>query len=188
MQLLAWRLRRAGFEVAQLDYPSTRMDLAGATHHVRRALRRIAPGRPVDLVGHSMGGLIAVNLLRDPGELKIGRVVQIGSPNLGSALADRVHDVGIVRRICGPALKDLLAREGSPEEDDRIAAIAGTAGWPSPGLVRPHDGTVSARSAHAGAVHRATVPVIHSLLPLSQRVADLTARFLRTGHLAEAAA
>ena len=178
---LAWRLRRAGFAVERVGYPGTRLTVAEAVAHVRAALERIAAGRRLDLVGHSLGGLIAVRLLREPGALWIGRVVQLGSPNLGSAMADRLGTLWLVRRACGPAVEELRARTGRTAPDPRIAAIAGTGGfWRGP-LAGPHDGTVAVRSAWSGAGHRAHVRVLHALLPASARVARLVAAFLRDG-------
>jgi hypothetical protein len=68
---------------------------------------------------------------------------------------------------------------------ERIGAIAGIAGDPvigrELGLVGPHDGKVTLRSAWAGAGHRAVVPVGHAMLPFSIRVAELTEAFLKNG-------
>lgn len=179
MQPLAWRLRRAGFAVERVGYPSTRLTIAESVAHVRAALQRIAAGRRLDLVGHSLGGLIAARLLRDPGALRIGRVVQLGSPNLGSAVADRLGGLWLVRRACGPAVEELRARTGRAGADPRIAAIGGTGGFWRGSLTGPHDGTVAVRSAWSGAGRRAHVPVLHALLPASARVARLVAAWLR---------
>jgi pimeloyl-ACP methyl ester carboxylesterase len=178
---LAVRLRRAGFDVTRVGYPSTRLRVAEAVTHLRATLARLARSRAMDLVGHSLGGLIAARLLRDPGGLSIRRVVQLGSPNLGSAVADRLGVVWPVSRFCGPAVEELRAHRRRPAADPRIAAIAGTGGfWKGP-LAGPHDGTVALRSAWSGAGHRAAVPVLHSLLPASSRVAALVTAFLRDG-------
>lgn len=182
---LAVRLRRAGFEVARVGYPSTRLDIAGAAAHVRRALLRLAPGRLLDLVGHSLGGLIAVRLMRAPEGLTIRRVVQLGSPNRGSAMADRLGGRWPLRRLCGPAVADLRAHDRRDAPCPRIAAVAGTLGWRTGPLAWPNDGTVTVRSAWTGAGHRAAVPVLHSLLPASARAARLVAAFLRDGRFPE---
>lgn len=58
-----------------------------------RAQRRREPGRAVDLVGHSMGGVVIVHYLThlhdpyDPTLPTIGRVVTIAAPHRGSDLA-----------------------------------------------------------------------------------------------------
>ncbi|MEM7422875.1 MAG: alpha/beta fold hydrolase [Pseudomonadota bacterium] len=168
-----WTVRRLG-------YPSTRLTLDDAVETVRQAL----PAGPLLLVGHSLGGLIAAALLRRPGTAAIDRVVQLGAPNAGTPLAGRVGGLGLVRYACGPAMADIAALTDAPPADNRIGAIAGTAGWliPGTGLTPPHDGAVTVGSAIAGAGHCARVPILHTLLPASARAARLTAAFLRDGH------
>jgi pimeloyl-ACP methyl ester carboxylesterase len=51
------------------------------------ALSAAAGDRPVALVGHSMGGLIARSYLRQHGASRVACLVTIGSPHHGSALA-----------------------------------------------------------------------------------------------------
>lgn len=58
------------------------------------------PGRAVDLVGHSMGGVVAVHYLlhhhdaTDPGLPPIGHVVTVASPLQGADLASALVDAG----------------------------------------------------------------------------------------------
>ncbi len=183
---IAWRLARAGFAVQRPGYPSTRMGVDEAIAYVRRTLAQTTEhGQVMDLVGHSLGGLISAALLRDPRGLSIGRVVQLGAPNLGSPLASRLGGPGPVRRICGPALRDLRAHTRHPERRDEIAAIAGTLGPRGLPMNGPNDGAVSVKSAWSGAGHRTAVPVLHSFLPASSDVADLTVQFLTDGRLPE---
>lgn len=68
--------------------------LDGIEGLARRAAERIARvaeaarGRPIDVVGHSMGGLVATYVAKhlDPGA-RIRRVVTLGTPHRGTALA-----------------------------------------------------------------------------------------------------
>ncbi|MEM9062380.1 MAG: alpha/beta fold hydrolase [Pseudomonadota bacterium] len=188
MKPLAMRLRRHGFDASTLDYPSTRYDLAGSLDLVRSDLIARLGQTEIALVGHSMGGIIARSLCVEDHGLNIRRVIQIGAPNLGSPLADRLGSLWPVRRACGPAVADIRPRAGPIQVDDRIAAIAGVGGFGEyGGLAGPHDGAVSARSAWAGAARRAHVAQIHTLLPLSLGVAHHTAHFLRPPDPATAA-
>lgn len=174
---LDWYLSREGFTTQRLGYPSTEQTVSEAIAHVGDAL----PAGPHIIIGHSLGGLIGARLLRAGGA--VPHVIQLGSPNLGSAMAERMGPVWPVRALCGPALSDLEPHEDAPPEDPRIAAIAGTGGGIIAGnwLESPHDGAVSQRSAWAGAGHRAEAPVIHTLLPASPTVARLICEFLTTG-------
>lgn len=181
MTLMARRLGRAGFRVRCIGYPGTRGPIAASEAFIRRAL---GPG-PADLVGHSLGGIIAARILREPQGARIGRVVQLGAPNLGSPLVERMGGLWPVRRLCGPAVNDLKALTAPRPTDRRIGAIAGTLGLPLMGLSGPNDGGVSVRSAWAGAGHRAAVPVFHTALPISSKATRLTARFLTYGSFDE---
>ncbi len=187
MALIAARLRREGFEVHRIGYPSTRGPITAAAEHVLARLRPLCKGRgALHMVGHSLGGLVAARIRSLAPDLPPGRIVQIGSPNLGSGLAGTVGRIGLARRWFGPALDEL--NEPVPEagrEDPDTGAIAGTWGIEPItriyGVAGPSDGKVSVRSATAGARHRALVSASHAILPFSPAVARLTAQFLKTG-------
>ncbi len=178
MWLLAWWLDRAGFRTRTIGYPSTRLTMAQSEALLREKLAGMGP---VDLIGHSLGGVLSARLLRSPEGLGIRRVVQLGAPNLGSPLATRLSGIWPVRRLCGPVVADLHAHDRMPSRHPDLAAIAGTAGSPKMPLTKPHDGAVTVRSAWAGAGCRAAVPVLHTLLPHSRGAARLAAEFLSTG-------
>jgi hypothetical protein len=65
-----------------------------------RALQRAQPGRPVDLLGHSMGGDVATHYLTyhydptDPGLPPIGSLITVATPHGGSGLASLAQVVG----------------------------------------------------------------------------------------------
>jgi len=186
IQLLAHRLRNAGFEATCINYRSRRLSLAEAKEHAARAVARLAERwEVVHLAGHSLGGVLAAAVLAEHPELPVGRVVMIGSPMRGSALAAWSLRIPPVRTVLGPVLEELAIEKGPLPRSDRIGAIAGIAGSKvigrEVGLRGLHDGKVTLRSAWAGAGHRAAVPVGHALLPFSREVARLTAGFLKDG-------
>lgn len=181
---LGWYLRRAGFDTHRIDYPSTRAGIDASERRVREAICGLNVQR-IDLVGHSLGGVLAARLLREPEGMDVGHVVQLGAPNLGSPLSSRLGSLWPVRQICGPAAIELNEQACRRPTDPRIAAIAGTGGFPGLPIPRPHDGAVSVRSAWSGAGHRSAVPVLHTALPISPRAARLTVYFLRHGRFPE---
>lgn len=107
------RLGYHGDDVEHLSYAGLRdgrprpHDAADTWQHVHdaallldaqlRAAQARHPGRGVDLVGHSLGGLVAIYHLlvvhdpTDPGLPPIGRVVTVASPLDGADLADVVR-------------------------------------------------------------------------------------------------
>jgi len=89
--LLRWRLRRAGFyRVHTLNLPPWR-DVERQTEMVALLidqLRHRYHCDQVDLIGHSMGGMIARNYLQlRGGETKVSTCILLGTPNTGSRLA-----------------------------------------------------------------------------------------------------
>lgn len=194
MWLLARRLRAAGWPVAMVGYPSLRLPIEAAAERVARDVANVSRGWgsgpcQVHLVGHSLGGIIArrlVLLRADLGpDLRVARVVQIGSPNLGTNVGTGLARRAVMRWMFGPVLVQVAEFPARVARHQAIGAIAGTGhcSWMNAplGLDGPNDGLVTVRSAWAGAGARAAVPVSHSFLPFSASVARLVAGFLRDG-------
>ena len=174
---MARRLAAQGWAVRRIGYDSRRQGFGESVAEVRRQL----PSGPIHIVGHSLGGLIGAALLRDPQGADIRRVVQMGSPNLGSPHASRVQRIAPLRWFYGPVLEELEIHDETPDRDPRIGAIAGAVDLPVDVTDGPGDGTVSVVSALAAAGDHVTVPITHSLLPLSRRVAAHVHSFLTDG-------
>lgn len=191
MRILAMRLRRAGFHTRYIRYNSRRasMDEATATA-ARQILRlRLPKGTPLHLVGHSLGGVLAVRLKSERPDLGICRVVQLGAPNRGSGMARLLSETILGREVFGPVISELAADPGDAWLlDPDILAFAG-ATIPSLfsrqyGVHGPNDGLVSARSAWGRAAgHRVRTETIHGWMPLSGEVAVKVVQFLRTGEV-----
>ena len=177
MYLLARRLRLASLNAESVAYPSTRLSLAAACEFVRNALMERYGSSRVDLVGHSLGGVIDRRLCRSEEPPGVRRVVQIGAPNLGSPLADRLGPFWAVRTACGPAIEDLRAIDERIPVDPRVTAIAGILSTRA--MKGPNDGAVPVRSAWAGAAHRHRVRQVHTLLLVSRQVARLVIEALK---------
>lgn len=87
----AWRLRRAGYGPVQaINLPPWQTIEAHAARlgHAVESLRAASGVAQVDLIGHSMGGILARHYLAQPGQAaRVRRCVLLGTPNAGSALA-----------------------------------------------------------------------------------------------------
>lgn len=185
MRLLAWRLQRHGFRAECFAYRPTRDGLdASATALANRAREIDAPG--VHFAGHSFGGLVILKALEDAAALPPGRAVLLGSPVQGSRVAAhllRWTPGQALLRAAGPPLAAGHARIPPRRE---IGMIAGTAGL---GLGRlagarlgPSDGTVGIDEADAaGLADRLLLPVSHTGMLFSRRVAEAASRFLLRG-------
>jgi pimeloyl-ACP methyl ester carboxylesterase len=71
-----------------------RKDIDDSSNELAKLIRRDFQGKPVHLVAHSMGGLVCRNFIRlypdlweaikDPGLVRGGRLIMLGTPNYGS--------------------------------------------------------------------------------------------------------
>jgi pimeloyl-ACP methyl ester carboxylesterase len=185
---LAWRLRRDGFRVARFSYSTAFGGAEAALPRLQRRIEQLAPRGPVALVGHSLGGLIALHALRGPPHLPVTRVVCLGSPLTGSAVAQ-----ALLRRGFGQVLgrSAALLQRGLGHWDGH-AAVGMVAGSVAVGLGKriaalgpESDGTMAlAETRLPGLRDHCLVRASHSGLLFSPLAARQTAAFLRHGRFA----
>ncbi len=180
---LAAKLRAAGFSPRIWSYDSI---VGGAGAAAQALARELRDGPPVDLVGHSLGGLVALEALRMAPDLPVGRVVCLGSPLCGSGTARTLG----ARRWSSPILgrsAGLLTR--GLERWDGAAEVGVVAGCVPRGLGRliaavdlESDGTVGiAETRLPGLRDHCLVQCSHTGLVLSAQAARQTVAFLRDG-------
>ncbi len=119
-----WRYGASGIYPKPDNY--TGRDIANSDLLAKRIARlaEISPTGKVDVIAHSLGGLIAKKYVADYGQPKIGKLVFAGVPNLGAPLAGRAlisgTDFGVfglnpaeLKKIAQnmPAAYDLLPSE-----------------------------------------------------------------------------
>ena len=110
MAPLARALQRDGYVVANIGYPSRAQRIeALAADALPRGLDhcRQAQAAPIHVVTHSMGGILTRQFLATHEVTDLGRVVMLGPPNQGSAVADRLMATAAYRRFNGPAGQQL---------------------------------------------------------------------------------
>lgn len=193
--LLRTRLQdNYGFLTRQYSYHSVEV---GLDDNVRLLAEFIgdAPGDTLHLVGHSLGGLLALHLLeRHPLE-RPGRVVCLGSPLRGSSAARAMATLPFGEEILGATIRDAVLN-GSMKEwrgAREVGVIAGTLaaglGLVLENLPGPNDGTVAVEETRLpGIKDHLEVAVSHTGLLVSEVVASQTAYFLRHGEFARAPA
>ncbi len=179
---LAWRLRVLGFQVDIFGYPSVS---GGPDVAVPKLLERLRGSGPVSLVGHSLGGLVALEALRQCPELEVPRVVCLGSPLCGSETARSLADHGwsaALGRSGNLLLEGLPEWHGSAQVGLIAGSVAHGLGALMGALHGDSDGTVAlSETCLDGLTDHCIVPASHSGLVLSHDVAVLTATFLRQG-------
>ena len=185
MARLARRLQAEGFAVRRFAYPSTagRID-----EHADRLLEFSRQTRAGELhfIGHSLGGLVILHMLDGASDLPPGRVVLLGSPLAGSAVARQTRRIPGSRKLLGRVRKTLERGYGTLSAGRETGMIAGTRaiglGLLVGGAGRPGDGTVSVDETRTvGLKDHLLLPVNHTGLVYAPEVARQAAIFLRTG-------
>jgi pimeloyl-ACP methyl ester carboxylesterase len=186
MYLLARRLRRAGFDVLAITYPSRRMPLEGIANFVHEKIAQTtAHYARVHFVGHSMGGLVIRHYISAYPAANTGRVVMLGTPNQGSEWADLLKHFILFRWLYGPAGQQLTTDTIHPAAAEvQTGIIAGNVSHIpcSARVLRgANDGQVSVTRTHLPGMHaHCVLPCSHTALILRTSVAERVGRFLKT--------
>ena len=129
---IAREASRRGLTVHNLGYPSRRAAIEELAEDVGRRVRNFANGGVVDVVTHSMGGIVlrAAVASGDIPANAVRRVVMLAPPNHGSQLADRLSDYLVYRLALGPAAQQIGTGEHSvprrlPPPPFEVGIIAG---------------------------------------------------------------
>ncbi|HEX4612131.1 MAG TPA: alpha/beta fold hydrolase [Urbifossiella sp.] len=166
---LAAALRRAGHHTRFFGYSAALESHPRIVRRLAARLRGLArPGRPVGLVGHSLGGLLLRSALAEVPELRVHHLVTLGTPQLparGAQVASRWLPFRLYTRDCGR----FLATPGvAPVPAVPYTLVAGTAGptgrW-SPFGDEPNDGLVGvAETRIRPGDAPLLVPTVHTFL------------------------
>jgi pimeloyl-ACP methyl ester carboxylesterase len=183
--MLGRRLSEEGFQVHRFEYMSVAGTPEKAMANLRNRMRELAPGT-VHLLGHSLGGMVALLACAEDGDLPPGRIVCLGSPLTGSAAAR-----GLMGRWGGDVLlggSRGLLEHGLEQWDGprEVGMIAGRMplglGAMLGDLNTEHDGSVSvAETRLPGLTAHCTVEASHTGLLFSADAAQKAVQFLREG-------
>lgn len=176
------RLRQGGLRTTTFGYSTTFESFNSTKLRLISRLSKLAATESYIVVGHSLGGVLiraALNSL--PKDVSRPRhVFLLGSPIQPSGLALRLKNNLFYRVLAGDcgqllASSSRMSAIGSLKEATTgIAGVRGFANRGGPFGGEPNDGVVSLREVSAPwlSIQR-QVPVIHTLLPSSRRVAEV---------------
>ena len=125
--VLRRRLRSAGFRPALFRYSTVRAGLAENAARLARFADKVEAER-LHFVGYSLGGVVTLTALSQYPLSRVGRVVCLASPLIGSGTARRVSRNWLGYHIVGRTLLEHNQR-GGMERWDRpveLGVIAGT--------------------------------------------------------------
>ncbi len=188
-------LAGSGYRTLNLDYPSTRKDIAAISNdYLMRAVHHCEADAPrlIHFVSHSMGGIIIRYAFKNGCPQRMGRVVMLAPPNQGSEAADRLHNLWLYKWLNGPAGQQLLT---SPDSlPNRLGAVSYPVGiitgnkpsffdgWLAKKIPGENDGKVAVKRARlAGMTDFLVLPENHTLIMNSRKVQRQTRYFLENG-------
>ncbi|MGA9574334.1 MAG: alpha/beta hydrolase [Lysobacterales bacterium] len=185
MASMARRLRKSGHRVSVFSYPTRAADLDGhadALHdflHDKRA-------QELHLVGHSMGGLVILDMLSRYDDLPPGRVVLMGTPVKGSAVVRRMAKLPGQDFIFGKSREDLLKGCRYSPEGRETGMIRGTRPFGFGQITgkhdEPNDGSIRVSETELeGLKDTVELDVAHSEMLVSKKVVEQVECFLLTG-------
>jgi len=188
MRLLARRLSRSGYSTHVFAYRG-RGTVDASIEHLRGFCRQQLAGRAAHFVGHSLGGVVILEMLGRHPDIPAASALLIGSPVRGCDAGRRLGLARLGRWMMGGSRPLWEEREVAWQRPEPLGVIAGTQPI---GLARmlgrlpgPNDGVVRvAETAVEGMRERALVPVGHSALLVDRRVAQLATRFMAEGRFA----
>ena len=180
-----------GFAGQLFRYPSVSSSLDENAERLAQCVSALDADQ-VHLVGHSLGGVLALRMLSLYPESPAGRVVCIGSPLSGSRAADILHSTDWGSMILGQTISDGVVNEaanlwaGAVTEQRDVGSIAGTTPIGLGRLIadfkEPNDGTVAVSETRlSGIKDHVCLSVSHSGMAVSSETADQVAAFLKHG-------
>ena len=201
MRPLAKRLQAQGLDTHQYGYHSMRDGIQTNSERLNKWLEKNHhPDQPIDLVGHSLGGLIIRDFVYHYPQWQIGRCVTLGTPHIGSICADYIWR--LTPAMVGKSYVDALDGTVAPlPEHITLGIIAGNRPYglgqvflqyhnrklrkaDSPLLDEylVHDGTVYLKETKLdAATDHLIMPVSHTGMLVDNDVAKQTGYFLQHG-------
>ncbi|HIK92956.1 MAG TPA: alpha/beta fold hydrolase [Planctomycetes bacterium] len=187
---MAKALQKDGYTVVSFDYPSTRVPIQDSAEYLHRVLESLDGIESIDIVVHSMGGLVLRSYLQKHNDTRLHRAVMLGVPNNGAQVADFLKNNPVFKMILGPAGQQLVTESDGlisslPAPDFEFGVLAGGRGAAkgyNPLLPGDNDSTVTVASTRLpGARDFICIPVIHSFLMSDQKAITATRCFLKHG-------
>ncbi|MDG2129841.1 MAG: alpha/beta fold hydrolase [Fuerstiella sp.] len=187
---MARTLTDRGYTVVKFDYPSTRVPIQESAEYLHQVMDSLTGIESIDVVVHSMGGLVLRSYLQTHDDTRLHRAVMLGVPNSGAQIADFLKNNPVFKMILGPAGQQLVTESdglisGLPTPDFEFGVLAGGRGairGYNPLLPGDNDSTVTVASTRLpGARDFICMPVIHTFLMTDPQAITATCCFLEHG-------
>ena len=175
------RLKSKGLQPSTFGYATAFHDFGTISQRLAGRIAEMADKGNYILIGHSLGGVLLRAALPTlpAGTREPAHVFLLGSPVLPSRLARQLRNnplFKVVTQDCGQLLAspERMAGIGPVARTTSIVGTKGVTGKRSPFGTEANDGVVALSEARAPwLTDEVQVPIIHTLLPSSPRVADI---------------
>jgi pimeloyl-ACP methyl ester carboxylesterase len=187
MKWMGMRLKGCGFNIRYFSYPSMSGSLSYNASILAHFAENIAAPR-IHFIGHSLGGLLILQMLHEFPQNRVGRIILAGSPYNACRVATKLARRSLGRYILGRSMLQWLGQRlpsSNPAYD--IGVIAGCKGIGGGRLISrlasPNDGVVAVEETRiAFARDQIVLDVNHSGMLLSAELARQACTFLRRGY------
>ncbi|MDA7951471.1 MAG: alpha/beta hydrolase [Pirellulaceae bacterium] len=198
-KMTSYLKEKSEYTVLNLSYPSTRENVEQYADRLHRIIEGLGPEvTEIHFVAHSLGNIVLRHYLKDRQEnpekvdspAVMGRVVMLGPPNQGSAMA-RIFDfslafatiAGETGKELGKEWKELQQRLAVPDDFGVIAGGNKKKKGRNPLLKGDDDLVVRVDETKlAGAADFRVEPVIHTYIMDNLHVQQMTLSFLNNGY------
>jgi pimeloyl-ACP methyl ester carboxylesterase len=185
MALLAARLARAGYAPQVFAYRGRSL-LEANVARCARFVHEALGGRPAHFIGHSLGGVLILEMLNAHPDVPVASAVLLGAPTRGCLAGRNLGTARLGRWMMGACGELWQEREAVWKRKAPLGVVAGTLpvglGRAFGRLPGANDGVVRVEeTAVEGMAARRLVPLGHSLLIVSGAVGRLVERFMSTG-------
>lgn len=192
---------QGGYTVFNMTYPTTRRPIAEHARALDQVIRNLEGIDEINFVGHSLGNIVVRHYLADQAatpegvDPRIHRLVMLGPPNAGSAVATWFQGRRLLKHVFRLATGESGAQLGTnwSELAPRLATppcefgvIAGGKGGEigyNRYLPGDNDFLVTVESARlAGARDFVLRPARHAVMMYPREIQEMTLRFLQHGY------
>ncbi len=188
LQELEARFQQEGFQTHNVDYNTVTNSIREMGDDViGRGLAQFKNAENVNIVTHSMGGIVFRAYSETHDTSQIRRVVMLAPPNGGSEVAAELSQYSAYRNFFGPAGTELASINLQPRKIGNydLGIIAGTSSVNpifSPLLPGPDDGYVALSSTPLDGMNDfITIPSSHGLITSNESAIEQSVHFIING-------